>query len=803
MKLFRTFAYLLYTLFIIQLSTLLKAQSIRDLIQPVQLIAGEPDTLFISDLFYASKYNLLFSPNKNVDIKFISNEGLLVLLANKNFEGMDLIDFKLGSSTFELPVVSQVLHPHMFEYKPDGNPKSVNLFGTFNGWDRSNLIMQKDSGIYKISIPLEPGRYEYRFYIDGEEILDPANPENAPNGAGSLNSVLFINSPHTEKFYLHFLRKTSIKNGIKLSFYFERSNELKPINYTDLIPLINNNRIQNNQISINGNEISIIIENNTLKQNPIIRLSVNQQGQTSNLQVISLSKIFSYNQNTFTSQDQIIYSIMIDRFNNGDKRNDKPISAKDLFPQANYQGGDFQGIIDKLNSGYFDSLGVNTLWLSPVVDNPDSAYREYPAPHRLYSGYHGYWPINSSKVEEHFGTMTLLKKLITIAHKHRIKVILDYVAHHIFIQNSLYNKHRDWFGVLNLPDGKKNLRLWDEQRLTTWFEPYLPTFNYLDSKDARNAMTDNAIWWLKETNADGFRHDAVKHIPNSFWRLLTQKIRKEIEIPQHKTIYQIGETFGSYQLVHSYVNNGQLAAQFNFNLYDVAIPTFIRANASFETLDKELKKTISIYGINNIMGNIMDSHDKVRFMAYADSAIALDGGVDASEIAWSNPPIVKNISSYRKLKLYLCYLLTIPGIPVIDYGDEIGMTGAADPDNRRMMRFDSLLTQWEKETLVDVRKIINIRDGNSALRYGDFLTLEADTNNYIYMRSDINQRILVALNKSDKPETIKIDLPEVYKINSAKDLFSSNIQTVNKNSLEIKVPAMGYKIYSLFYSLFQ
>jgi len=90
----------------------------------------------------------------------------------------------------------------------------------------------------------------------------------------------------------------------------------------------------------------------------------------------------------------------------------------------------------------------------------------------------------------------------------------------------------------------------------------LPLFNYLDSKDARKTMTDNAVWWLKETNADGFRHDAVKHIPNSFWRLLTQKIRKEIEIPQHKTIYQIGETFGSYQLVSSYVNNGQLAAQF-------------------------------------------------------------------------------------------------------------------------------------------------------------------------------------------------------------------------------------------------
>ncbi len=440
---------------------------------------------------------------------------------------------------------------------------------------------------------------------------------------------------------------------------------------------------------------------------------------------------------------------------------------------------------------------MNTLWLSPVVDNPDSAYREYPAPHRLYTGYHGYWPLHSYRVEEHFGTMALLKKLIKIAHQHKLKVLFDYVAHHVFIDNPIYKKHRDWFGSLYLPDGRKNLRLWDEERLTTWFDVYLPTFNYVGSKAAREAMTDNAVWWLKETNADGFRHDAVKHIPNSFWRLLTYKLKKEIEIPEKKNIYQIGETFGSYKLISSYVNNGQLNAQFNFNLYDVAIPTFINENASFVPLANELQKSFLVYGNNNLMGNIMDSHDKVRFMAYADGEIPLSGNVDASELGWKNPPAVEHKSSYKKLRLYLSYLLTIPGIPVIDYGDEIGMTGAADPDNRRMMRFGSQLSNWEKENLVDVRKIVSLRKNNSALRYGDFQTLDVDTSCFVYLRSDMNQRVLVALNKSDSEKTLTIKLPAIYRLNKAVNLFDGSEDKIENNSFILTIPSEGYKFFEL------
>ncbi|MHB1687017.1 MAG: alpha-amylase family glycosyl hydrolase [Ignavibacteriaceae bacterium] len=777
----------------------ISAQEITDLIQPIHLIAGQTDSVLASDIFYSANYNLQFIPNAPVKISYNLKSKMLFLTPDKNFEGMALIDFGLDKKTYEIPIQVVITQFHEFSFKPNSPVQKVNLFGAFNGWNRDNLVMKPDAdGVYRITIPLEAGRYEYKFFVDGKEIVDPANPLKTPNGMGDFNSVMTVAPRHTDEIFLHVLGKNFSNGDVHLKFYYEKENQSSPINYSNIIALINNKKISSGQIKIDGDKIIVTINSEELKKSPVVRIAVNQDGQTTNIQTVRfINGKPAGEEKNVTLQDQIIYSIMIDRFFDGDSSNDKPVVLPDLSAKANYQGGDFQGIIDKINSGYFDSLGVNTLWLSPVVDNPDSAYREYPAPHRLYTGYHGYWPLHSYRVEEHFGTMTLLKKLVWLAHQHKLKVLFDYVAHHVFIDNPIYKKHRDWFGSLYLPDGRKNLRLWDEERLTTWFDVYLPTFNYVGSKAAREAMTSNAVWWLKETNADGFRHDAVKHIPNSFWRLLTLKLKKEIEIPEKRNLYQIGETFGSYDLVSSYVNNGQLNAQFNFNLYDVAIPTFIDEKASFVPLANELKKSFLVYGNNNSMGNIMDSHDKVRFMAYADGEIPLTGNVDASKIGWDNPPTVKHKSSYKKLKLYLSYLLTIPGIPVIDYGDEIGMTGAADPDNRRMMRFGSRITKWEKETLIDVRKIVSLRKNNPALKYGDFQTLDADTSCFVYLRSDMNQRVLVALNKSDSEKTLTIKLPAIYNLHEATDLLSGDKSKIDGDSFLFKVPAIGYKFFEL------
>ncbi len=772
-----------------------QTETISDLIQSLNLKEKITNKVVISDLFYAENYDLKFLPNKNFEVSVNEREGILEITPDKNFSGLDLISFSFYNKTFVLPVKLVRRKKYLFTYKPDGHPKTVNLFGQFNSWNRQSLPMEDSDGDgeYEITIPLDPGRYEYKFFVDGAELIDNKNPVKVPNGMGDFNSVIVIEKTVDSKNYLHLLTYDKQDDNFAYKFYYESVTK-DILNSNNVIALINNQSIQKEKIILNGNHITLNLKQQDLKGDNTVRVAVSKKGNATNFQTIRLKDGNPIGQKDFYNwNDAIIYSIMIDRFYDGDTTNSIPVVHPELSFKANYRGGDIQGIMDKLEAGYFDSLGVNTFWISPIVDNTNNAYQEYPPPHRYFTGYHGYWPISETRVEEHFGDMPLVKKFVNTAHQHGMKVLLDYVSNHVHEENPFWKEHPEWFGKLELPDGTKNLRLFDQHRLTTWFEPYMPSFDYVGSKEALDTMTNNAVWWLKETGADGFRHDAVKHVPNEFWRTLIKKMNRDIN---EKEIYQVGETFGGIDLIASYVNNGQLSAQFNFNLYDVALPVFLYPDNSFELLDLQMQKTFSVYGVNHVMANIMDSHDKVRYMAYADGDIELNSN-KAKELGWTDPPKVDNPSSYKKLQLHLAYILTIPGVPVIYYGDEIGMTGAADPDNRRMMRFDDKVNSYEKETLKDISKLINLRRNNSALRRGDFNTLIADDNVYAYVRSDLNERVLTVLNKNEKNLTIDLNLPPFYNLKSANDLSNGKSYSIDNNQFMVEVPPIGWRMFIL------
>ncbi len=783
-------------LFISTITT--KAQNeIKDIIKPLSLTAGKTDSIKISDSFYSESYDIKVKDNQKIITKYNKSNGYLYFTPNLDNSDMGLIDFELEGETYSYPYKSRIEKKYKFSYKPDKEYKKLTLFGSFNGWDRGNLPLTDNDGdgVYEAEVALEPGRYEYKFFGDGTEIVDPVNPDKKPNGMGDYNSLFFVKEEIKKPIFLHVDNYQKKNENICFSFVYENGNRNEPITYDNLIPLINNKKIAEEKIKIDKNRIAITVKKGELKGDNLIRLAVSQSGDKTNLQSIYLQDGKPIgNGFDFNWHDATIYSLMIDRFYDGNKKLNNPIMHDSLSEKANYNGGDFAGVIKKLKEGYFKNLGINTIWISPVYDNPNGAYREYPEPHRFYTGYHGYWPISSDKTEEQFGTMEELKIIVAEAKKQNIKILLDFVSHHVHKEHPLFKEHPDWFGTLELPDGRLNLRLWDEYRLTTWFEPYLPSFDFTKSQEGLDFMVSNAIWWLKETGAAGYRHDAVKHVPNEFWRELTRRIKKEIEIPENRTVYQIGETFGSYDLISSYVNNGQLNAQFNFNLYDTALPVMLDPKSSFSVLDSEMKKSFNIYGENHLMGNIMDSHDKNRFMSFADGDLDLSAW-SAIEEGWNNPPIVDHASSYKKGELYYAYMHSIPGLPVVYYGSEFGMTGASDPDNRRMMRFAKDLSKDESKMLGVVSKIINIRKNHSALRYGDFNTLEADTNIYAYIRSDMNERVLVVLNKTLENVKVELSLPEFYKSKSAKDLMTNKSITISGSKLNSSIEGYGFRFY--------
>jgi glycosidase len=218
-----------------------------------------------------------------------------------------------------------------------------------------------------------------------------------------------------------------------------------------------------------------------------------------------------------TWRDEIMYFVFTDRFRDGNPSNNDPVNHPDLAKQANFQGGDWDGIRLAIEEGYFTNLGVTTIWISPPQRQPDGAWRDAIPPNRMFTGYHGYWPTAPREVNQRFGTTESLHKMISAAHANGIKVVMDCVANHVHVDHPYYKQHPEWFGVYELPDGRKNLRLFDEFPLTTWFDTFLPKFDYARNPAAVQAVVDDIAWWVETFGFDGLRHDATKHIPHEFW----------------------------------------------------------------------------------------------------------------------------------------------------------------------------------------------------------------------------------------------------------------------------------------------
>ena len=309
-----------------------------------------------------------------------------------------------------------------------------------------------------------------------------------------------------------------------------------------------------------------------------------------------------------------MYFMMIDRFLNGDPSNDRPVEDPEVHPKANFYGGDIAGIDQKIEDGFFRSLGMNTLWLSPFTKNPEDAWGLWDkgGVTTKFSGYHGYWPISNVVPDGRFGRPEVIRDMLGSAHEQEMNVLLDYVANHVHQSHPIYQEHPDWATELYLPDGSLNTERWDEHRLTTWFDTFMPTLD-LRRQEIVDPMTDSALVWVTHYAFDGFRHDATKHISERYWRTLTSKIKRAL--PERR-IYQIGETYGSPDLIASYLGSGMLDAQFDFNVYDAAVSAFSGAEEvgpASGRLAEKLQQSLQFYGHHNLMGCISGNQDRIAF----------------------------------------------------------------------------------------------------------------------------------------------------------------------------------------------
>lgn len=776
--------------------TLFAQNAIYGLASPIQL-TGDTTFVFLRDYFLDPSSIIGIGTDADVKGKLSkSKDTLLLFKGNKPLAPVSVLKIQTKESTYSLIIQRPKNTPCTFTFDPKGKIyDKVAIVGDLTGWNPNQIYMQHDGDKWKTTINLNPGRYQYQIVADGKWFLDPGKLDSIENGIGGYNSLRKhdltdqLTAPRIIPAWLD----SAAYNGNNWHSINVTAN-FKP-HEGEIIALWENKRIRvdtayrHDPVALTENpyyEVIIPVDAN-IEPRSHIRIFAYANGKLANDLLIPLEYgkvITNPDQLTRTDfQRTIMYFMMVDRFVNGDKSNDQPVKDKRVDPRANYMGGDLAGVQKVMDNGYFKSLGVNALWISPVFQNPMGAYQEFPEPHRWFSGYHGYWPISLSKVDVRFGTNDLFKSMITDAHGKDMAVYLDYVANHIHAEHPLWTAHPEWFSALDLPDGRKNLRLWDEYRLTTWFEPYMPSFDHAQPVVAE-ACADSAMYWLKTFDIDGFRHDATKHIETDFWRLLTYKIKTEVSIPENKPVYQIGETFGSRELIGSYVGSGMLDAQFDFNTYFDARSVFASQDVPFSRLSTSLYEAFGFYGWHHIMGNITGNHDMARFISYASGDLKWDE--NDKEAGWNRKIMVSDPVGYERLKMLHAFNLTIPGIPIIYYGDEFGMPGANDPDNRRMMYFD--LSPAEQNVQKTVQQLTHLRNTHMALLYGDFRECPPVEQNpliFAYLRTYFKDAVLVVFNKQSGAAETTITLPAVQAALTPVTNFGNSVTKQQGNQLKV------------------
>ena len=462
------------------------------------------------------------------------------------------------------------------------------------------------------------------------------------------------------------------------------------------------------------------------------------------------------------TRDDVIYLIMPDRFANGDPSNDDPVVSHGLFDRHKaryYHGGDFQGIINHLP--YLKDLGVTALWLTPVYDNVNHLNEREKYEGEAITDYHGYGAVDFYGVEEHFGDLALLKKLVDAAHALGLKVIQDQVANHTgpyhpwavdsptptwfngTVENHLANTWQIW--TLADPRAPASLQ---KSTLEGWFINILPDLNQNDPLTAQY-LIQNTLWWIASTGIDGIRQDTLPYVPRTFWHDWMHAIKREY--PDFRVV---GEMWDEDPALVAFFQGGRakfdgvdsgVDGLFDFPLFGVVRRVFAH-NAAAEELAKVLAHD-RLYANPNLLVTFLGLHDTPRFMNETD--VTADN-----------------------LKLAFTFLMTTRGIPMIYSGDEIGMPGGTDPDNRRDFpggwledtrnAFDSAGRTPEQQAIFEhIRKLMRLRRKLEPLRRGATLDLIADKEIYAFARVSGNVAPLIVFNLAANPATVVVEASEL------------------------------------------
>jgi len=504
------------------------------------------------------------------------------------------------------------------------------------------------------------------------------------------------------------------------------------------------------QASANGHWAFLWIEAGSAPAQTLEIAAVNNQGHAQKSFALAERSRDPNAHRGFSSAD-VLYLIMTDRFADGNQASDPP--GDDRAAPRGWHGGNFSGIEQHLD--YLRRLGVTALWTTPVVSNGG-----------MPESYHGYAATDLYAVDSHFGTLGDYRHLSDALHARDMKLVIDLVPNHLGVQHPwvLDPPAPDWFhGTLEnhraaahdfyeLVDPHAPVQAWSD--ITNgWFTDAMPDLNQENPLVSRY-LIQNAMWWVETANLDGIRLDTFPYVDRAFWHEFHAALHSAF--PRLTTVGEIfhGDpevtSFFAGGTAHQGIDTG-LDTPFDFPVYFTLRDVLTHGQPMTE-LAKVLRQD-SLYPHPERLVTFIGNHDTTRFFTEANDSIP-------------------------RLKLALGLVITLRGMPQIYAGDEIGMTGDKDPDNRHdfpggfagdpQNAFTKAgRTPSEEEIFEWTSGLLALRAAHPVLNTGMEQNLFADQDVFAFVRSrdgagcaadHSKERILIVVNKAQQNRVVQLPM---------------------------------------------
>ena len=475
----------------------------------------------------------------------------------------------------------------------------------------------------------------------------------------------------------------------------------------------------------------------------------------------------------FDWDEAVIYFAVTDRFFDGDASNNDAYGVGDYNTGekggSSYHGGDFAGLNQKLD--YLKDLGVNTIWITPIVENITEDQHDNKTDTATY-GYHGYWASDFTKLNKHLGTEQQFKALLDAAHSKGMKIMVDVVLNH-----AGYGTEKYFNSILTDADGNSISMIRDSNNTISGDDKYDSLSDLPDFVTENKAVTDQLVtWqteWMSKYSIDYYRVDTVKHVETTTWAAFKNSLTKVN--PDFK---MIGEYSGA-----GYANNagelgtGTMDALLDFDFNDFA-QNFVTGNIS--SVENSLQKRNNAINNTSVMGSFLSSHDE-----------------DTLQYKLVNESKISEEEAYNLMKVAATLQITAKGQPVLYYGEEIGQGGANNwPLQTNRRDFD--WTELEKQK-ADSNSIYNHYKTMLAIRnaYTDVFArgnrstvAVSDADGYeVISRSYGNNTLYVGMNVKEAEKEVVIPVAESAGT-VLKNLYDGKTYTVSADrNVSVTIPA--------------